>query len=154
MVTVWPFWVGGLAIGAFVLVFLLVAGQALGVSTGFADACAALVDPQARRSWRLPFMLGIIGGGALSAALSGGVQLSTAMGLFDATFGSSLPLKAVVFTMGGVLVGFGARLAGGCTSGHSIVGIAQLAPSSIIATLGFMASGVVVTNFLFRVLGG
>ncbi len=151
-VTRWPFWAGGLAIGGFVLLFLLSTGKPLGVSTGFQDACEALTDASARRSWRLPFIGGLIGGG-LVAALLGGLSPTWAMGAFDATFGDSIALKAAVFTGGGVLVGFGARLAGGCTSGHGIVGMAQLAPSSIIATISFMIAGFATTHILLNALG-
>jgi len=150
----WPFWAGGAAIGGFVLLFLAATGQALGVSTGFTDACAAPFDPQARRSWRLPFLVGIVGGGLLAALLSGGVAPTFAMGLFDTVVSASLPVKALVFGAGGVLIGFGARLAGGCTSGHGIVGMALRAPSSILATAAFMVGGFVVTNVLLRGFGG
>ena len=61
----WPFWAGGAAIGAFVLLFFAATNKALGVSTGFYDACAVPFDPEARRSWRLPFLAGIVGGGVV-----------------------------------------------------------------------------------------
>ena len=144
----WPFWAGGTAIAAFVLAFLLIGRKALGVSTGFMDACAAPFDAGARRSWRLPFMGGIILGGLLAAVLGGGFVATTSMGMFDVLLSASVPVKALVFTGGGVMVGFGARLAGGCTSGHGIVGTAQLAPSSLIATGAFMIAGFGVTNAL------
>ena len=150
----WPFWAGGAAIGAFVLVFLASTGRALGVSTGYADACSVPFDPEARRSWRLPFLAGILGGGFLAALASGQLEPTHAMGMFDTLVGSSVALKAVVFTFGGVLLGFGARLAGGCTSGHGIVGVAQLARSSLIATAVFMATGILFTNFIVHTLGG
>jgi hypothetical protein len=70
------------------------------------------------------------------------------MGSFD-TLTASLPLKVAVFGGGGVLLGLGARLAGGCTSGHGIVGMSLMARSSLIATATFMATGVIVTHLLF-----
>jgi hypothetical protein len=149
----WPFWAGGLAIGLFVIGFLLLARQPLGVSTGFADACAAPFDGKALRSWRLPFLLGIVGGGFLAALAAGAWAPSFEMGLFDRLVTSSLALKAAIFAAGGVLVGYGARLAGGCTSGHCIVGVAQLAPSSLLATGAFMVSGFAVTNLVLRLFG-
>lgn len=150
----WPFWAGGIAIGLFVLVFLRSTGKALGISTGYSDACALPFDPEARRSWRLPFLAGVVGGGLLAAVAAGGPAPTVAMGMFDAAVTSSVWGKAAIFTLGGVLLGFGARLAGGCTSGHGIVGMAQLAKSSFVATGVFMLSGFVVTNLVFRVLGG
>jgi uncharacterized membrane protein YedE/YeeE len=101
----------------------------------------------------MPFMIGIVLGGAAAALLSGGLSLTFSTGLYDLV-ASSILAKALLFTLGGVLIGYGARVAGGCTSGHSIVGIAQLAPSSLIATLGFMLTGFAVTNLLMRALGG
>jgi hypothetical protein len=152
----WPFWVGGLAIGGFVIAFLLGANKMLGVSAGFDDACAALVEPAARRSWRLPFLGGIVLGGAVATLLAGrgSAAVSWAMGRFDTLLTASLAVKVAVFLFGGVLIGFGTRMAGGCTSGHGIVGTAQLARSSWIATATFMATGFVVANLLLRVLGG
>ena len=68
----WPFWAGGIAIGVFVLAFLFGTRHLLGVSTGFADACAAPFDPRTRRSWRLPFLTGIVAGGFVASLLAGG----------------------------------------------------------------------------------
>lgn len=149
----WPAWLGGVAIGVFVLLFLVFGGRLLGVSTGYMDACQAVTDKKARSSWRLPFMVGIIGGGLVAALTSGTFNPSFAMGMFDTVLGLPLALKALVFTGGGVMIGFGARLAGGCTSGHGIVGIAQMAPSSLVAMSAFMVAGVTVTNVLMRVIG-
>lgn len=144
----WPFWVGGVAIGVFVLAFLIGTRNLLGVSTGFADACAAPFDPKLRRSWRLPFLIGIVAGGLVATVLAGGFTPTVAMGLFDARISPDLAVKAVAFTVGGALLGFGSRLANGCTSGHGIVGTALLARSSLLATAVFMVSGIVVTHLL------
>jgi uncharacterized protein len=149
----WPFWVGGVAIAAVALLLLLTAGKPLGVSTGFEDACSALTSREARRSWRLPFLAGIVAGGAV-AALCAGASPTLAMGAFDRLMGAALPIKALAFTAGGVLIGFGTRLADGCTSGHGILGVAQRAPASLLATASFMASGFAVTQLLVRALGG
>ena len=151
--TRWPWYVGGAAIGAFVILFLLVGRRTLGVSTGFEDACGAVTSPELRKSWRLPFIAGIVIGGAIASGLAGTLVPTTAMGMFDTVLSASLPVKATVFTLGGVLIGFGTRLAGGCTSGHGIVGMAQFAPSSLISTATFMATGVVVTNAIWFVFG-
>jgi uncharacterized protein len=148
----WPAWIGGLSIGGFVLLFLYFQNQALGVSTGYLDACQSVTTGQ-KPTWRLPFLVGIVFGGLLSALLSGSLELGFSAGLYDLV-ASSLWAKALLFTTGGVLLGYGSRVAGGCTSGHSIVGIAQLAPSSIIATLAFMVTGFAVTNVLLRAVGG
>jgi uncharacterized protein len=150
----WPFWIGGAAVGGFLLLFLLSDKQMLGVSTGFEDMCAAPFDARARRSWRLPFMAGIIAGGLLAASLAGHLVPTTAMGAFDQMWHASFPVKAGLFTLGGVLIGFRTRLAGGCTSGHGISGVAQLAPASLIATGSFMLSGFLTTQLLLQLLVG
>jgi uncharacterized membrane protein YedE/YeeE len=62
-------------------------------------------------------------------------------------------LKYIMLFIGGILVGFGARFAGGCTSGHGIVGNAQLALPSFISTICFMIGGFLMINILFRLLG-
>ena len=147
----WPFWAGGIAIGVFVLAFLLGARQMLGVSTGFADACAAPFAPEVRRSWRLPFLIGIVAGGFVASLLAGASAPTVDMGLFDVRVTDDLAVKALTFAAGGVLLGFGSRLANGCTSGHGIVGTALLAKSSLIAMAVFMVTGVIVTHLL---LGG
>lgn len=149
----WPFWAGGAAIGGFVLLLLGVTGRTLGVSTGFSDACALPFDPEARRSWRLPFLVGIVAGGGVAALVAGALEPTAAMGLFDSALQLGTPAKAAVFLGGGVLLGFGARLAGGCTSGHGIAGVAQLAPASLLATAVFMASGMLVAHLLFTPVG-
>lgn len=147
----WPWYVGGVGIGLFGLAFVRSTGHLLGVSSGFYDTCLAVLgDRQARRSWRLPFIGGIVLGGLLAGLSTGTWQLTWDMSLFDQAVSSSLAIKLPVFAAGGVAVGLGARLAGGCTSGHSIVGVALLAPSSLIATGGFMAAGFVVANLLLR----
>lgn len=145
----WPFWAGGLAIGAIVLLLLFTTRNLLGVATGFSDACSAAFDPTMRRSWRLPFLLGIVGGGFLGAVASGGFRPTTDMGLFDTHVTDAFVPKALIFLVGGVLLGFGARLANGCTSGHGIVGTALLAKSSWIATAVFMGTAFVVTQLVF-----
>lgn len=149
----WPFWASGAAIGAFVLLLLYRTGRPLGVSSGYADACAAPFDPSARRSWRLPFLLGIVCGGVVAALAAGTFHPSLAMGTFDQWVSPSLWMKAAVFTGGGTLLGFGARLAGGCTSGHGIMGMAVLARSSVVATILFMISGFLAAQVV-RHLGG
>ncbi len=145
----WPFWVGGPAIGLFVLFFLWGDGRQLGVSSGYNDVCAAPFDPATRTSWRLIFLVGLVGGGALSALLAGGFETTLAMGSFDTAISAEPLTKALVFAGGGVLIGLGARLADGCTSGHGIVGTALLAPASWLATGAFMVAGVITAHLLF-----
>ena len=64
------------------------------------------------------------------------------------TIPGALSARALVLIVGGFLVGFGTRYANGCTSGHAIMGLSLLNVGSFVATLGFFAGGVVVSNFV------
>lgn len=149
----WPFWAGGLAIGAFVLMLLWADNKLLGISTGYSELCALGSDRAARSSWRVRLLGGVVLGGAI-AALSSGHRPSFALGSFDTIFGSQPLVKIPVLLGSGVLIGYGARLAGGCTSGHGIVGTALGAKSSLVATSLFLIGGFVTTFFIVSLTGG
>jgi uncharacterized membrane protein YfcA/uncharacterized membrane protein YedE/YeeE len=140
----WPFWVGGFAIGAFVLFMLWIDNKLLGISTGFSELCAIGRDRAARSSWRLRLLAGIVLGGAIAGVLSGRAP-SFALGSFDTLIGAEPLVKVPLLLGAGVLIGYGARTAGGCTSGHGIVGTALGAKSSLIATGLFMVGGFLAT---------
>ena len=143
----WPFYLGGLAIGAFVLFMLWADNKLLGVSTGCAELTQWRCDPGVRRSWRIPFLGGIVLGGLVAGRLSG-FSPTLGLGQFD-VFWSAAPLFTLPIRLGaGFLIGFGARAANGCTSGHGIVGVAQGARSSLVATAAFLVAGFLVTQTL------
>ncbi|MSQ42377.1 MAG: YeeE/YedE family protein [Dehalococcoidia bacterium] len=152
--------VGGAGIAAVTLTLLFVGNRRLGVSTGFEDLCALVLDqPYFRRpslragsGWRLPLLAGMVLGGVLSAVLGGGWEPTWALGTFDTMIGWGPAGKVAWMFVGGLLIGFGTRLAGGCTSGHGIFGLSNLELPSLIATVSFMAAGVVFTNLLYRVI--
>lgn len=152
----WPWWAGGLALGLLVTGFARVTGKALGVSSGLGTVCAACApnvpffqDKAYAERWKLWFILGIPLGGFLGSMLQGHWALTTSMGMFDREISSDLMVKTALLFAGGILLGYGARWADGCTSGHSIVGVAQGARSSLIATAGFMASAIVLATVVF-----
>jgi uncharacterized membrane protein YedE/YeeE len=152
---------GGAAIGVITLLLLWVTNQRLGISTGFENLCALVVKaPYFQRGeitgshgWRLPFLGGLVLGGVLAAATSGGWAPFWDLGMFDATFGWGPAGKLAWMFGGGMLIGFGTRMAGGCTSGHGIFGISNLERASVESTLAFMAAGIATTNLIYR-LGG
>ena len=102
-------------------------------------------------NWGFIFVLATIAG-ALIAALTGGeVTNEWVPQMWSARFGDSITLRGVVAFAGGVLMAFGARLAGGCTSGHGISGTMQLNVASWIAVVCFFIGGVAVAMLLFHV---
>ena len=151
---------GGTAIAAITLTLLYVGNRRLGVSTGFENVCALVVQaPYFRREaitgshgWRLPLLGGLVIGGFLSAALGGGWEPFWDLGMFDSEIGWGNGGKVVWMFVGGLFIGFGTRLAGGCTSGHGIFGMSNLELPSIVATMSFMAAGIVTTNLIYRVI--
>ena len=127
---------GGMLIGAACALLLVLTGRLAGVS----GIVGGLVGGQASdRGWRISFLAGLlVGGVVLLAAWPGAIGASPA----------AWPMLVVA----GLLVGFGARLGGGCTSGHGICGISRLSTPSIVATLVFMATGM-LTVLVVRHLG-
>jgi len=163
-IDIWPWWAGGAAIGLFIFLFFVFTGNPLGVSTGCVNLCKITLptkgmkffDKEAFKNkfdWRFFFVVGLIAGGFISITLSKDLTFN-----FDKGFtmlATIFPgyLKYIMLFAGGILVGFGARFAGGCTSGNGIVGNAQLALPSFISTICFMIGGFLMINILFRLLG-
>ena len=152
--------VAGAGIAAITLGMLFVAGKRLGMSTGFESLCSLVVSsPYFRRQaltstqgWRLPMATGLVLGGLLSAWMSGGFHPTWALGMFDTSIGFGQVGKSIWMFGGGLLIGFGTRLAGGCTSGHGIFGISNLEASGLRATLAFMAAGLLTTQLVYRIV--
>jgi uncharacterized protein len=104
------------------------------------------------RGWRLPLLAGLVLGGFFSAVLGGGWQPTWALGLFDEAIGLGPAGKLAWMFVGGLFIGFGTRLAGGCTSGHGIFGLANLELPSLVTTISFLGAGIVTTQIVYRVL--
>jgi uncharacterized membrane protein YedE/YeeE len=154
--------VAGLCIGLITLLMLWTTNHRLGISTGFEDVCSLVLRaPYLRRAevlsgrgWRLPFLFGLLIGGVLSAALARGWTAVWDLGLLDATFKLGPGAKLAWMFAGGMLIGFGTRMAGGCTSGHGIFGVSNFDKASIVSTLSFMTAGVITTALIYGALGG
>lgn len=154
----WPFWAGGVIIGLLVPLLYYYFNTALGVSTGYGNLVKMVLPSRHLQwikkdfaetfSWRVFFMAGIILGAILSSLLSGRIGLTAEMGSFTALANLPAPISALFFLTGGILLGLGARIAGGCTSGHSIHGIANLHSSSIFVTIIFLIGGIVSANLV------
>ncbi|MRG90968.1 YeeE/YedE family protein [Polyangium spumosum] len=133
-----PALLGGMLIGLSASVLLLWNGRIAGIS----GMVAGIVLPgSSERSERLLFLLGMLGGG--------GVLLALRPESFPPA--GSIPISFAVAA--GLLVGFGTRLGNGCTSGHGVCGLSRLSARSLVATLTFMATGI-LTVFLARTFGG
>ncbi|HPZ09350.1 MAG TPA: YeeE/YedE thiosulfate transporter family protein [Candidatus Eremiobacteraeota bacterium] len=163
-VSVWPWWAGGVAIGLFIFLFFIFTGNPLGVSTGCVNLCKITLPTKGLKffekeafknkfDWRFLFVMGLIIGGLLSITLGKDLTFNFEKGF--TMLATIFPgyLKYVMLFAGGILVGFGARFAGGCTSGHGIVGNAQFLLPSFISTICFMIGGFLMMNILFRVIG-
>lgn len=159
-VIVWSGWVGGFAIGLYALSQWLVSGKALGVSTGFGNVCGFVSrasffhtgDYKILNNWRLWFMIGLPLGGLIGALTSpGAVFASFSMGeMYDSVLPAALWAKGLILIFGGIMIGYGARLAGGCPSGHSIAGMSMLNPPSVLASAGFFVGGTIIVQIMFR----
>jgi uncharacterized membrane protein YedE/YeeE len=154
-------WAGaGAGIAAVTLLLLVVANRRLGISSGFEDICSLVLRPTyfrredllTNRTWRLPFIGGLALGGLLSAIAGGGWMPIWSLGLFDERIGFGPAGKLAWMFVGGLFIGFGTRLGGGCTSGHGIFGMSNFERPSVVTTMSFMAGGFITTQLLYRVV--
>ena len=129
---------GGVLVGIGLVLALLASGRVVGVS----GVVGGLLRPRAGDTgWRLAFLIGLLGGGAVLAVFAPGTLT------FDLE--RSLPTLAT----SGLLVGYGTRLGKGCTSGHGVCGLSRLSPRSMVASAVFIAAGIVTVFLTKRLLG-
>lgn len=172
----WPWYVAGPLIGLIVPALLLLGNKHFGISANLRHVCAACFPAGIKffqynwkkEIWNFFFVGGILAGAILAAQflanpdpvivdpaltneLQGyGIQVKGTM-LPEEIFSwnSLFTLRGLVMLAGGgLLVGFGTRYAGGCTSGHSIMGLSDLQWPSLVATVMFMVGGILVANFV------
>jgi len=160
-----PYLVGGL-IGALVVLTLALAGKKIGASSAYSDGAGLigrLVAPRHIASlpyyrdskpmigWTLFFVVGAIIGSSIAAWSGGELNGLYLQDMWVARFGGdSVALRTVFALAGGALMAFGARMAGGCTSGHGISGTLQLAVSSWISVICFFVGGIAVALMIYR----
>jgi uncharacterized protein len=131
--------IGGALIGLSAVLLMLLNGRIAGISGIMAGCLPTTGGP---RSWRIAFLAGLVA--APIVALAAGTPLIV----------PAMPGSWGIVITGGLLVGFGTRMAGGCTSGHGVCGIARLSPRSIVATLTCMAAAIAVVFIARHVVGG
>lgn len=163
----WSPYVGGIVIGLLQIPTFLLMDTALGASSSFVTVAAhiaSLFDAQAstvkylashmwgaKNWWQVAVVVGIAFGAYLSMRLSGARRQSISPAWARATGTATLWGRAPVAFIGGFIMLFGARIAGGCTSGHGISGIAQLSVGSTLAVVAMFAGGILAATMLRRV---
>lgn len=172
----WPWWTAGILIGLTVPALLILGNKHFGLSSNFRHICAACFPANIKffqydwkkEIWNFFFVGGIIAGAAIAAFvlknpdpvqihpdLAGdlaGYGVTRIEGLVPAdlfSWDNLLTARGLILmVLGGFLVGFGTRYAGGCTSGHAIMGLSTLQWPSLVATICFMAGGFLMANFI------
>lgn len=176
----WPWYIAGPLIGLTVPALLIMGNKSFGISSSLRHICAACVPANVnffkydwkKEAWNLFFVLGIFFGGMIAAnfmlnptEITVNPNLKTELAGYGITDYSNLvPVQLMnfqsVFTLrgfimmvvGGFLVGFGTRYAGGCTSGHAIMGLSNLQWPSLVATVCFMIGGFLMANIILPMI--
>jgi uncharacterized membrane protein YedE/YeeE len=178
----WPWYIAGPLIGLMVPLLLVIGGKVFGLSSNLRHLCAASLpanieffkyDWKESGMWNLVFVVGVLLGGAIATFVLTspdpviGISEATRadlqnLGITDFTgfvpseflsWSGLLTLPGFLMIVGGgFLVGFGARYAGGCTSGHAISGLSNLQLPSLVAVIGFFAGGLIVTYVLLPLI--
>ncbi|PRD56402.1 YeeE/YedE family protein [Sphingobacterium gobiense] len=172
----WPWYIAGPLIGLTVPTLLLLGNKSFGISSSLRHICAACVPAKIpffqynwrKEMWNLFFVAGILLGGIVGAGILGNpnaIVVSPALmeELVDygiTNYNNLIPEDIMnwqsLFTVkgfflmavGGFLVGFGTRYAGGCTSGHAIMGLSNRQWPSLVATICFMIGGFIMANLI------
>lgn len=172
----WPWYIAGPLIGLTVPTLLIIGNKSFGISSSLRHICAACLPANIpffrydwkKEIWNLFFVLGILLGGVIAINLLANpnpVAVNPKLAIELAGYGitnysSLVPADIInwhtLFTLkgfllmvaGGFLVGFGTRYAGGCTSGHAIMGLSTLQWPSLVATICFMTGGFIMANLV------
>ena len=176
----WAWYVAGPLVGLTVPALLILGNKSFGISSSLRHVCASCLPANIpffkydwkKEIWNMVFVLGILVGGTISISLLANPnpitvhpELSAELAGYGITnYNNLVPMDILnwqsLFTLkgflmmvvGGFLVGFGTRYAGGCTSGHAIMGLANLQLPSLIATTSFMIGGILMANFILPLI--
>jgi uncharacterized membrane protein YedE/YeeE len=158
-----PYLAGGLS-GLVIIVSVLWTGKFFGASTTFVRSAGMLgkvFEPERvtqleyfirylpRFDWQFLFVIGIFVGSLLSALTSDSFKWQGVPDMWAERFGTNPALRGIAAFIGGIIAMFGARLAGGCPSGHGLSGVGQLAASGLIAMVFFFVGGIIMTRIVY-----
>lgn len=164
----WSPYLVGILIGLLSMATFYFSNQPIGASTGYARIAGVIGswfskkhtnsleffhETRPRIQWDVMFLIGIIFGAFAAAYMNEEFRGSLVPDLWEDKFGSSYLLRFCLAFIGGVIMAFGARLAGGCTSGHGISGTSQLSVGSWLALICFFIGGAITANLIFNFRG-
>lgn len=172
----WPWYIAGPLIGLTVPALLILGNKSFGISSSLRHICASCIPANIsffkydwkKEAWNLFFVFGIFLGGVIAVTLLNnsdpvkvnpklaeelsGYGISDYSNLVPAeifNWNALLSIRGfIMMIVGGFLVGFGTRYAGGCTSGHAIMGLSNLQWPSLVATICFMVGGFIMANLI------
>ncbi|MBN1593272.1 MAG: YeeE/YedE family protein [Candidatus Coatesbacteria bacterium] len=155
---------GGFLMGVVLILSVWIAGKFFGASTTFArkagmvmnwfspekvSSMAYFVKYEPKIDWQWMFLLGMLIGSFIAAMVSGSFKLQALPDMWEKRFGRSVAKRAVISFFGGAIALFGARLAGGCPTGHGLSGMTQLSVSGLISLVFFFIGGIVTARLLY-----
>jgi len=176
----WPWYIAGPLVGLTVPLLFILGNKSFGISSSLRHICAACIPANIsffkydwrKEAWNLFFVLGIFLGGVVASTFLANPNpivvnpdlVSELAGYGITNYDSLIPTDILNWTslftlkgflmmvVGGLMIGFGTRYAGGCTSGHAITGLSTLQWPSLIATCCFMLGGFIMANFILPII--
>ena len=171
----WRPYVAGALVGLLASISVLVSTKMLGkpkylgASTTFVRAAGLIKSSVAKEhvenntyyqskkvkiDWQFMFVIGILFGAFTASMIDRSFKVESIPPIWSDKFGSKITVRAIAAFLGGIVAMFGARLAGGCPSGHSLSGLMQLSISGFLAMMGFFGAGVLVAHLFYKPRGG
>lgn len=149
-----PWFVVGPGLGLLVVGLYAIANKPLGATGAYLQTMSLVTTRRSAEPWRVAYFVGLLAGGLLAALLQQGSSLR--MDLDYGVLGDAVPTSVLVLILfaAGLLMGYGARWMGGCTSGHGLCGVSALAVGSMVATATFFTTAVATTFLLHWLTGG